>query len=216
MENNPERLNTRQQNLVVISAYASKGDRPNLKIALNKALEAGLTINEINEALAHLYAYIGFPRSIRGVLLFKEVVQERNASGVKDEKGRDATPVALGSSKYERGEKTQVTVTGLTTEQLVTMFDFNPIMDVFLKEHLFGDIFDRDILSFIDREIVTVSVLASVHDPFVRSHIEGAFNVGVTEEQLKELFSIIEERIGKAEADTARKVLAEVTASRNR
>jgi alkylhydroperoxidase/carboxymuconolactone decarboxylase family protein YurZ len=214
MENKNEILNNRQQNLVAISAFTSKSDVANLKIALNDGLDAGLTINEINEALAHLYAYCGFPPSIRGIHLFKEVVAERVAKGIKDEMGKDASALTDTSSRYERGEKAQMIVTAMTAGQLKTLFAFNPLMDVFLKEHLFADIFDRDVLSYIDREIVTVSSLASLHDPFVRSHIGGALNVGVTEEQLTELFSIIETKVGKTEADTSRKVLDEVIATR--
>ena len=116
----------------------------------------------------------------------------------------------------KRGEKAQMVVTGLTAEQLTTLFAFNPLMDVFIKEHLFADIFDRDILTYIERELVTVTSLATVHDAFVRSHIGGALNVGVTENQLRELFSIIENKIGKKEADTARKVLDEVLATRQK
>jgi alkylhydroperoxidase/carboxymuconolactone decarboxylase family protein YurZ len=211
-----ERLNTKQKHLTNISAYTSKSDVANLKIALNEALDGGLTINEINEALAHLYAYVGFPPSIRGINAFSEIVKEREAKGISNEKGREATPVTDNGTKYQRGEKAQMIVTGLTAEQLTTLFAFNPLMDVFLKEHLFADIFDRDILSYTDREIVTVSSLASVHDPFVRSHIGGALNVGVTENQLRELFSIIENKVGKKEADTARKVLDEVLATRQK
>jgi alkylhydroperoxidase/carboxymuconolactone decarboxylase family protein YurZ len=188
----------------------------NLKIALNEALDAGLTINEINEALAHLYAYVGFPPSIRGINTFSEVVKEREAKGINDERGKEATPVTDNNTKYKRGEKAQMIVTGLTAEQLTTLFAFNPLMDVFLKEHLFADIFDRDILTYIERELVTVTSLASVHDPFIRSHIGGALNVGVTTNQLTELFSIIESKVGKNEADTARKVLDEVLATRQK
>jgi alkylhydroperoxidase/carboxymuconolactone decarboxylase family protein YurZ len=214
MENINQLLDIRQQHLVNISAFTSKSDVAHLKVALNEALDAGLTINEINEVLAHLYAYVGFPPSIRGIHLFKEVVEERQANGIKDEKGRESTPVSQDSTRYERGEKAQMIVTGMSAEQLKTLFAFNPLIDVFLKEHLFAAIFDRDILSYTDREIVTVSSLASVHDPFVRSHIGGALNVGVTEQQLKEVFAIIRDKIGKEEADTANKVLAEIIASR--
>jgi len=216
MKENNETLNTKQKHLINISAYTSKSDVANLKIALNEALDAGLTINEINEALAHLYAYVGFPPSIRGINTFSEIVKEREAKGISDEKGREATPVTDNGSKYERGEKAQMIVTGLTAEQLTTLFAFNPLMDVFLKEHLFADIFDRDILTYIERELVTVTSLASVHDTFVRSHIGGALNVGVTENQLRELFLIIENKIGKKEADTARKVLDEVLSTRQK
>ena len=214
MKENNERLNRKQKHLINISAYTSKSDVANLKIALNEALDGGLNINEINEALAHLYAYVGFPPSIRGINAFSEVVKEREAKGINDEKGREATPVTDNNSKYQRGEKAQMIVTCLTAEQLTTLFAFNPLMDVFLKEHLFADIFDRDILTYIERELVTVTSLASVHDPFVRSHIGGALNVGVTENQLRELFSIIENNVGKKEADTATKVLDEVLATK--
>jgi len=216
MKESNESLNTKQKHLINISAYTSKSDVANLKIALNEALDAGITINEINEALAHLYAYVGFPPSIRGINTFSEVVKEREAKGISDEKGKEATPVNDNNTKYQRGEKAQMIVTGLTAEQLTTLFAFNPLMDVFLKEHLFADIFDRDILTYIERELVTVTSLASVHDPFVRSHIGGALNVGVTENQLRELFSIIENKVGKKEADTARKVLDEVLATRQK
>jgi 4-carboxymuconolactone decarboxylase len=210
MENRNEILDERQQQLVKISAFTSKSDVGRLRVALNEALDAGFTINEINEVLAHLYAYVGFPPSIRGIHLFKEVVAERQANGIKDEKGREATPVSQDSTRYERGEKAQMVVTAMSAEQLKTLFAFNPVIDVFLKEHLFADIFDRDILSYTDREIVTVSSLASVHDPFVRSHIGGALNVGVSEQQLKEVFAIIRDTIGSKEADSAHKELAEV------
>lgn len=214
MENRKEKLDERGQQLVKISAFTSKSDVKNLKIVLNEALDAGLTINEINEVLAHLYAYVGFPPSIRGIHLFKEVVEERKAKGLKDETGRESTPLSDKSSRYERGEKAQMIVTAMSAEQLTTLFAFNPLIDVFLKEHLFADIFERDILSYVDREIVTVSSLASLHDPFVASHIGGALNVGVTENQLQAVFDIIEDKIGKQEADTSRTVLAEVVASR--
>jgi alkylhydroperoxidase/carboxymuconolactone decarboxylase family protein YurZ len=216
MKQSNERLSTKQKHLIDISAYTSKSDVGNLKVALNEALDARLTINEINEALAHLYAYVGFPPSIRGINTFSEVVKEREAKGVFDEKGKGATPVTDNSSKFQRGEKAQMIVTGLTAEQLTTLFSFNPLMDVFLKEHLFADIFDRDILTYVERELVTVTSLASVHDPFVRSHIGGALNVGVTEEQLRELFSIIENKVGKEEADTASTVLDEVLITRQK
>ncbi|MGA6119136.1 carboxymuconolactone decarboxylase family protein [Sphingobacterium anhuiense] len=214
MENSNKILDARQRQLVKISAFTSKSDVKNLRIVLNEALDAGLTINEINEALAHLYAYVGFPPSIRGIHLFREVVEERKANGITDEKGRDATPVSDKYSRFERGEKAQMIVTAMTAEQLTALFAFNPLIDVFLKEHLFADIFDRDILSYVDRELVTVSSLASLNDPFVRSHIGGALNVGVTESQLQGVFDIIEDKIGKKEADNSRTVLAEVVASR--
>ncbi len=62
---------------------------------------------------------------------------------------------------------------------------------------MFDHLSDRAILSFADREIITVSVLAALHHPFISKHIIGSLNVGITSVQLKEVFSIIEKVIGQ-------------------
>src|SRR5688500_4357675 len=99
MENTKETLTIRQRHLVTISAFTAKSDVAKLKIALNEGLDAGLTVNEINEELAHLYAYCGFPASIRGINTFKDVVNERKAKGIKDEKGKEASPIDKNASR---------------------------------------------------------------------------------------------------------------------
>lgn len=208
-------LDKKQQMIVLISALTAKSDVGNLKTALNEALDAGLTINEIKEELNHLYAYCGFAASIRGLMTLRDVLEERQAKGINDEIGKDASPIDDNGSKYERGEEAQVLVTGQTAEQLKTNFNgLSPFMDVLLKEHLFADLFGRDILTYIERELTTVSALASMHEPMVQSHFHGALNVGATELQLRELLSIVEENIGKTEAETGRTILNGVLASR--
>lgn len=57
-------LTAEEQSIVAISALTAKGDFAKLNAALNRGLDAGLTINESNEVLVHLYAYSGFPRSL--------------------------------------------------------------------------------------------------------------------------------------------------------
>lgn len=44
----------------MISAFTAQGDLENLKVALNKGLDSGLTINQIKEVLVQMYAYAGF------------------------------------------------------------------------------------------------------------------------------------------------------------
>ena len=81
---------------------------------------------------------------------------------------------------------------GATAEQLRSgFFGFNPLLDKCLKEHLFADIFARDLLSPVEREMITVSALASIEEPMVESHFGGALNVGVTVEQLHELLRLV-------------------------
>jgi len=64
-----------QRSIILISAYTAKGELQDLKPALNKGLDAGLTVNEIREVIVHLYAYCGFPRSIRGLQTLMEVLE---------------------------------------------------------------------------------------------------------------------------------------------
>ncbi|RYF54121.1 MAG: carboxymuconolactone decarboxylase, partial [Cytophagaceae bacterium] len=64
--NQPFILLPKQQRIVVIAALTAKGDLQKLQPALSAGLDAGMTLNEIKEVLVHLYAYCGFPRSIRG------------------------------------------------------------------------------------------------------------------------------------------------------
>lgn len=53
----------------------------------------GLTINEVKEILTHLYAYIGFPRSLNGLQVFMEVLEQRRARGITDAEGKAASPL---------------------------------------------------------------------------------------------------------------------------
>lgn len=210
-------LTTKQQSIVPIAAYTAIGELQRLKPALNEGLDAGLTTNEIKEVIVHLYAYCGFPRSIRGLQTFMEVLDERKARGINDVAGADASPISNELSKYERGKKNLEELIGrpITGPQR-GYAAFAPVIEIFLKEHLFADIFDRDVLNFAERELVTISVLSSIGgvEPMLRSHLSICLNVGFTPEQLYEFVGIIKSSIGKKEAKTAEAVLNEVLESR--
>ena len=203
-------LQTRQQFIIKISAHTVKGDVQNLNKYFNEALDSGVSINDIKETLVHIHAYAGFPASILALNTFKQVVEDRVKGDKIDFQGRDNSPITSTEGLYERGEKVQILVTGMSAETLKEITSFAPAIDEYLKEHLFGDLFDRDILTFADREIITVTVLAALHHPFVKSHITGALNVGVTIEELNLIFNIIEEEIGSKESNTGRKILEEI------
>lgn len=210
-------LNAREQNLVAIAASAGKGDLPTLKTALNKGLEAGLTVNQIKEALIHLYAYAGFPRSLRGLQTFMVVVDERKAKGIKDVTGAEASPVSDQRSRYERGKDILEKLTGVPETGPKTGYAaFAPAIEVFLKEHLFADLFERDILTYVERELVTISVLSSIGgvEPMLRSHLNICLRIGLTATQLQQFIGIIEKTTGKEEAKAAQAVLQDALKAR--
>ncbi|WP_300601002.1 carboxymuconolactone decarboxylase family protein [Niabella sp.] len=206
-------LSPKEQSIISIAALTAKGNLDKLKPALTTALEAGLTVNEIKEALVHLYAYCGFPRSIRGLQTFMEVLDERKAKGIGDKIGNDASPIDQTASKYQRGKKILGELTKTPQPDTLTGYSaFAPTIDTFLKEHLFADIFERDALTYVQRELVTISVIAAIGraEPMLRSHLTICLNVGLTPEQLRQYVQVLKSAIGKKEAKAAQKVLEEL------
>jgi len=167
-------LNTHQQSLAAIAALTATGNIEKLKIALHSGLNAGLKVNEVKEALIQLYAYCGFPRSLNALNTLMTVLEERKAKGIKDPVGKDASPVAENADKYQVGKKTLQMLTGKEEKDTKSGVNaFAPPIDTFLKEHLFADIFSRDVLTFRQREFVTISALSAMDgvEPQLQAHI---------------------------------------------
>ena len=105
-----EGLNAKQEKIVTIAAFTAKGDLDKLKTALNEGLDAGLTINEIKEVLVQMYAYAGFPRSLNGINTFISVLEEREQKGIKDELGKEPSPMPANKSSIELGTEIQTSL----------------------------------------------------------------------------------------------------------
>ncbi len=208
-----QNLSTKQQALVRIATVTAKGDLAKLKTELNAGLDAGLTVNQIKEAIVHLYAYAGFPRSIRGLQTFMAVLNERKTKGINDVIGAEASPINDKRSKYDRGKAILDTLLGAPQNGPKTGYSaFAPEIEIFLKEHLFADIFERDVLTYAERELVTISVLSSIGgvEPMLRSHLNICLNVGLTPSKLQQFVKVIKTTAGEKEAESAQSVLDEV------
>ncbi|WAC13086.1 carboxymuconolactone decarboxylase family protein [Dyadobacter pollutisoli] len=209
--NNAAALNEHQQSMAAIAALTATGNMPPLQTALSTGLDAGLTVNEIKEALVQLYAYCGFPRSLNAINALMSVLDERKAKGIKDAEGKDAAPITI-ADKYETGKRTLQQLTGKEEGGPKTGVNaFAPIIDTFLKEHLFADIFSRDVLNHRQRELVTISALAAMAgvESQLQAHITMGKRTGVTDGQLIELAGLIEKYVGRAQANTLRKAIAQ-------
>ena len=212
-----KKLSAKEKSIITIASLTAKGDLVQLKSALNKGLEAGLSVNEVKEVLVHTYAYCGFPRSIRGLQTFMEVLNERKAKGIIDELGKEASPIKEDGNKYERGKTILEQITKTPQSNILTGYSaFAPVIDTFLKEHLFADIFERDILTYAQRELITISVISSIGDaePMLKAHLSIALNVGVTPVQLKEFISVIKPIIGRKKTKSASEVVNEMLKSK--
>ncbi|MCE2612515.1 carboxymuconolactone decarboxylase family protein [Flavobacteriaceae bacterium D16] len=210
-------LDSKQQSMVTIASLTAKGDLENLETALVEGLDSGLTINEIKEVMVHLYAYCGFPRSLRGLRTFIKVLEERKAKGIEDNPGAGASPIEDTRSKYDRGKANLETLVQRKLDGPKADYaQFAPVIEVFLKEHLFADIFERDVLNYQQRELVTVSVLTTIGDvePMLRSHMNICLIQGITPAQLEELVVLVGKNVDQAKIESAKVVLSELLESK--
>lgn len=207
-------LSAKQQAIVPIAAFTASGDLEKLKPALGDGLAAGLTVNEIKEVLVQLYAYAGFPRSLNALVVFMEVMKEREAQGIKDDPGPEAKPLPIDKTRLELGTANQATLSGGPVGG--PLFEFAPAIDLFLKDHLFGDIFGRDNLDFQSREVATVAALASISEvnPQLQAHFNISLNVGLTGDQMTNLVEVLRSKVGAQIGDNAAEVLDAVLKNR--
>ena len=148
-----------------------------------------------------------------------EVLDERKARGITDLTGAEASPVKDERSKYDRGKAMLDTLLSAPQNGPRTGYSaFAPIIDTFLKVHLFADIFERDVLTHSERELVTVSVLSSIGvvEPMLRSHLNICLHAGLTPVQLQQFVKIIESTTGEKEGKAAQIVLDDVLKSHRR
>lgn len=210
-------LSTKQQSIIPIAAFTANGDLDKLSAALHDGLDAGLTVNEIKEILAHLYAYTGFPRSLNGINTFMAVMDERRERGLEDELGSEASPLPPDMDKDAYGAEVRARLAGMDKIPPPRGYQvFAPVVDTFLKEHLFADLFARDVLDFQGRELVTISALASMTGTGGQFcfHLGAAMNTGLSEAHMQGFIAVLKAKVGQQEAEDAAAILQKVLSRR--
>lgn len=181
-------LTTRQHALVEIATLTASGEVNMLAPVINRALDSGMTVNEIKDEMVQLYAYCGFPRSLNALGALNAVVEKRCQQGLTITEGRTATPLPTNIDMLQRGTATQTELVGAPVHVVLS----NDI-DRYLKTHLFGDIFASDLLNNQEREIVTVAALASMNgvDSQLNAHFNMSRNTGVSNAQLDAILNVV-------------------------
>lgn len=118
-------LTSREASIVPIAAFTANGNQEQLKKALAKGLDNGLTVNEIKAVLEQMYAYTGFPRSLTVLGVYVKLLDELKAAGLKDTVGREPTPLPQGTDLLQIGTKTQTELVGYPVAGPV--YTFSPI-----------------------------------------------------------------------------------------
>ncbi|HEY4147228.1 carboxymuconolactone decarboxylase family protein [Pinirhizobacter sp.] len=198
-----------QRAIVPIAAFAATGELGKLGIALEHGLDAGLTVSDAREILVQVYAYAGFPRSLNALGELMKVLEARRQRGTTDAPGREPSkPIPKGEALLAVGTANQTALSGGAVSG--PLFDFAPQANEYLRTHLFGDIFERDNLSWQARELATVSMLAALPgvESQLQAHMRISLNIGLTAEQLREVCQVLAERVDAGAAERARGALA--------
>jgi alkylhydroperoxidase/carboxymuconolactone decarboxylase family protein YurZ len=131
-----------------------------------------------------------------------QVLKERKQRGVNDPQGSDPGPALSGDELLAAGTANQTKLVGAPVQGAI--FDFAPVIDEYLKTHLFGDIFGRANLDWQSRELATVAALAAMSglESQLQSHIRVSMNVGISSQQLKQFIEVLAAQV---DADTAQR-----------
>lgn len=191
--------------LAKIAAFGAIGEIELLEESLSHALDQGLTINQLQEVCIQLYAYAGFPRSLNCLSTLMKVIEGRKQSGRVDELGELPKTIPENNSKYVLGAKIQTAVVGVeVVPKPNTVFGFAPAIDVFLKEHLFADVFYRGVLNYQQREIATIAALFALGNvkEQLYSHFFAGLNVGLTHDRLNNILATLDSALHRSNAES--------------
>jgi 4-carboxymuconolactone decarboxylase len=131
------------------------------------------------------------------------LVGQRKAAGITDPVGKEPSPFPEGYNSLEVGKAVQTELSGQPVAG--PLFEFAPGINHLLQRHLFGDLFARGVLDRKEREIATLSALASMLgvDSQLEAHIRIAINVGLTATQLEDIAAVLGETVGETQGQRA-------------
>jgi 4-carboxymuconolactone decarboxylase len=202
-------LTLEQRSMSTISVISALRRDDNLKGHVESGLDVGFTPAEIVEMIIQIFYYVGAPIANTALGIANSVFEER---GLTVEPIRvfdvDEDPESL----LERGRAKRWEVLG--DVRLVSDFQVDRDWDQYLLEYLWGSVWTRPGLDTVSRMVCTLSALPLVGtNRSLRDHIRGARRIGMTEEQINEIFFHLTFYTGEAIARHAR-VIARETFSR--
>lgn len=189
-----EGLDLKSKEIAVVAALTALGNaQPQLRVHINGALNVGCSINELKEVILQMSAYSGFPTCINAMNALKEVLGSRIEEGIKDAVGEVPANEVPEESRYEVGAKELSKLDSKQVKILEDAYnDFAPDL-VKLVVNEYADIYSRDNLNKRYRQIATIAALTALGNaqPQLRFHINAGLNVGLTEDEVKEIMLLM-------------------------
>ena len=163
-------LSKRDRSLITFAVLQAL-TREELAIHIPRGLENGLTPEEISEIILHVTFYAGWPTGVQASLTAAAAFEERG--------------LALGDLPRAPALEAAVTTPGGLSDAYAAV----PRLGALRNSLLYGDIWERPLLSKRDRSLMTVAVNQALYvTNELRLHIDRALDQnGVTPQELSEV-----------------------------
>lgn len=180
-------LKTQQREMITLTCLTVLKRDNQVRRHLGNALNLGLTPIQIVEVLMHSSFYSGVPATLDALTIASEVFKE---------KGVDYTPQEIFDPSetpddlYNRGVARRTEYMGPPAsggQGPITQAERE--FSRLTTEYYWGSIWNRPGLDLPDRSICTMAALTALgRESQLASHIRGALNVGLTQEEIVEVF----------------------------
>ena len=163
-------LSKRDRSLITVAVLQALV-RDELSIHIPRGLDNGLTPEEISEVILHVTFYAGWPTGVQASLIAAEVFKERG--------------LALGDLPRAPTVPTEMATPGVLSQAYASV----PRLGELRNSLLYGDIWERPLLSKRDRSLITVAVTQAMYATNeLRIHIGRALDEnGVTPQEISEV-----------------------------
>lgn len=148
---------------------------------------------------------------------FREVLNERKDKGINDVEGNVSNQENDTSNRYLKGAEALSHLDSQQAQRMEEVYhDFSPELVQFTLEYAFADIHSRKGLDKKYRQIATVAALTTLGNApsQLKFHINGALNVGVTGDEIKEIMLLMTVYVGFPAAINGTNILREVVEER--
>lgn len=201
-------LALRERSFITVGLLAGTCQQDQLAIHVNNALNLGLTPEEISEIVLHVGVYTGgstwhnASNIVRFVFVERGVLEPGSGAVLvpktpttREDRRAAAEQVkrALGLGRIGLGDGAPALTPLPGDPAAITASETLPIEDEITQvqdEYVYGEVWNRPALDFRTRILITVAVLQAVRlDDQLHEHINVALNLGVTPEELHEVFA---------------------------
>ncbi len=176
-----EHLDTKTQQLVILSTMTSLQAYTQIKEQTFTVLDKGVSPAEIKEAVYQAAPYCGYTKALSAMESVDEAFKERKISTVKSQ------ATVTENNRYEKGLEVQHSIFGPEIGTITDdMADSQKVITEYLSGICFGDFYTRGTLDVKTREILTLSVLTANGgcESQIGSHTNGNLTVGNTRDQM--------------------------------